>query len=142
MSQPTPRVLVVPELKAIGDSDSVTVILETANGKQAVITNSRRATYGYDQRIEVHGSLGVIDADNHHENTVRIGLADGYQTAPLMNFFMTRYLASYAGEIAEFIACITEDRAPATTGADGIAALKLANACVASVEQGKRITIE
>lgn len=57
---------------------------------------------------------------NHHENTVRIGLVDGYRTAPLMNFFMTRYLASYAGEIAEFIACIEEDREPATTGEDGV----------------------
>jgi len=134
-------VLVNPELGKIGDFDSVNVLLETASGKQAVITNSRRATYGYDQRVEVHGSLGVIDVANHHENTVRIGLADGYRTAPLMNFFMTRYLASYAGEIAEFIACIEEDRAPATTGEDGVTALRIANACVASVNEGKRIAI-
>ncbi|RCW86777.1 inositol 2-dehydrogenase [Paracoccus lutimaris] len=134
-------VLVKPELSDIGDSDSVTVILETASGKQAVITNSRRATYGYDQRIEVHGALGVVDVANHHENTLRIGGADGYTTAPLMNFFMTRYLASYAGEIAEFIACIKEDRAPKTTGADGVIALKLANACVASVAGGRRIAV-
>jgi len=134
-------VLVDPELGKIGDHDSVNVILETASGKQAVITNSRRATYGYDQRVEVHGSLGVVDVSNHHENTLRIGLADGYKTAPLMNFFMTRYRASYAAEIAEFIACVREDRKPATTGEDGVIALKLANACVASAEQGKRIAL-
>jgi myo-inositol 2-dehydrogenase/D-chiro-inositol 1-dehydrogenase len=135
-------VLVDPKLGEIGDWDSVNVILQTASGKLAVVTNSRRATYGYDQRIEVHGSQGVIDVANHHENTVRIGGADGYTTAPLMNFFMTRYIGSYAGEIAEFIASIKEDREPATTGEDGVIALKIANACVESVKQGKRVAID
>ncbi len=134
-------VLVKPELKEIGDSDSATVILETASGKQAVITNSRRATYGYDQRVEVHGSLGVARAENHHENTVVIGNAEGYRSAPLQNFFMTRYTASYAGEIAEFIAALKEGREPATTGTDGVIALKLANACVESVKTGRRVAV-
>ncbi|WP_104663906.1 inositol 2-dehydrogenase [Ensifer adhaerens] len=134
-------VLVKPELKEIGDCDSATVILETASGKQAVITNSRRATYGYDQRVEVHGSLGVARAENHHENTVVIGGAEGYRSAPLQNFFMTRYTASYAGEIAEFISALNQGREPATTGEDGVMALKLANACVESVRTGKRVAI-
>ncbi|PRY82904.1 inositol 2-dehydrogenase [Donghicola tyrosinivorans] len=134
-------VLVKQELADIGDFDSVNVILETASGKQAVITNSRRATYGYDQRVEVHGSAGVVDVSNFHENTVRIGNADGFATAPLMNFFMTRYVPSYAGEMKEFVACIKEDRAPATTGEDGVVALRIANACVASVRDGKRVKI-
>ncbi|MBK5566228.1 inositol 2-dehydrogenase [Ensifer sp. SSB1] len=134
-------VLVKPELKEIGDSDSATVILETASGKQAVITNSRRATYGYDQRVEVHGSLGVARAENHHENTVVVGNAEGYRSAPLQNFFMTRYTASYAGEIAEFIAALKEGREPATTGTDGVIALKLANACVESVKTGRRVAV-
>lgn len=134
-------VLVKPELKEIGDSDSATVILETASGKQAVITNSRRATYGYDQRVEVHGSLGVARAGNQLENTVVVGNAEGFGSAPLQNFFMTRYTASYAGEIAEFIAALKEGREPATTGADGVIALKLANACVESVKTGRRVAI-
>lgn len=134
-------VLVKPELKEIGDFDSATVILETASGRQAVINNSRRATYGYDQRVEVHGSLGVARAENQLENTVVIGSADGYRSASLQNFFMTRYTASYAGEIAEFIASLKEDRAPATSGRDGVIALKLANACVESVRQGRRIAV-
>lgn len=132
-------VLVKPELKDIGDFDSATVILETESGKQAIITNSRRATYGYDQRVEVHGVLGVACAENQLENTVVIGTQEGYSSAPLQNFFMTRYTASYAAEIAEFIACLKEGREPATTGRDGVIALKLANACVESVKQGKRI---
>ncbi|WP_349960129.1 inositol 2-dehydrogenase [Rhizobium sp. ZPR3] len=134
-------VLVKPELKDIGDFDSATVILETASGKQAIITNSRRASYGYDQRVEVHGSLGVARAENQLENMVVIGTQEGYSSAPLQNFFMTRYTASYAGEIAEFIAALKENREPATTGRDGVIALKLANACVESVKQGKRIRV-
>ena len=134
-------VLVEPALREIGDHDSVTVILETASGKQAVITNSRRASYGYDQRIEVHGALGVASVGNHLENQLSIGLADGYHTAPLMNFFMTRYTASYAAEIAEFVACIAEGRAPSVTGADGVAALRLANACVESVARKARVAV-
>lgn len=134
-------VLVKPELKDIGDFDSATVILETASGRQAVINNSRRATYGYDQRVEVHGSLGVAKAENQLENTIVIGNAKGYVSAPLQNFFMTRYTASYAGEIAEFIASLKENREPATSGRDGVVALKLANACVESVKHGKRIAV-
>ena len=134
-------VLMKPELKEIGDFDSATVILETASGKQAVITNSRRASYGYDQRVEVHGALGVVNAENLRENTVTVGTADGYHSAPLLNFFMTRYTASYAGEIAEFVSAIATGRSPATIGADGVRALQLANACVASVEQRRRISV-
>ncbi|WP_024844321.1 inositol 2-dehydrogenase [Paracoccus pantotrophus] len=134
-------VLIQPEFRRIGDYDSATVILETASGRQAVITNSRRATYGYDQRVEIHGSLGVASVGNHRENQLSIGLADGYQIAPLMNFFMTRYTASYAAEIAEFIACIAKDRPPSATGEDGVIALMLANACLESVEKKTRVAL-
>lgn len=134
-------VLIEPKLREIGDYDSATVILETASGRQAVITNSRRASYGYDQRVEVHGSKGVVDVANFHENTLRVGTAEGYISAPLMNFFMTRYIPAYAAEIAEFIASIAEDRAPSATGEDGVIALRLANACVESVEKGRRVKV-
>jgi len=77
-------VLVDPRLAKIDDFDSATVILETAAGRQAVITNSRRATYGYDQRVEVHGSLGVVNAENLHESTVVIGTANGYARPRLL----------------------------------------------------------
>ena len=134
-------VLVDPRLGKIGDFDSATVILETASGRQAVITNSRRATYGYDQRVEVHGSLGVVNAENLHESTVVVGTANGYARPPLLNFFMTRYTASYAAEIAAFIDCLVNDAAPNPSGADGVIALRLANACAQSVKEGRRIRV-
>ena len=134
-------VLVDPALGVIGDHDSVSVILETASGRQAVITNSRRAAYGYDQRIEVHGEKGVVNAENQHMASVVVGTADGYMRPPLQNFFMTRYTASYAAEIAAFIASLTGDRQASPSGQDGLFALKLADACARSAAEGRRIAV-
>lgn len=134
-------VLVDAELGKIGDYDSATVILETASGKQAVITNSRRAAYGYDQRIEVHGSDGVANAENQHMASVVIGTAEGYIRPPLQNFFMTRYTASYAAEIAAFIACLVGNKPAQPSGEEGLIALKIADACARSVSEGRRIAL-
>ncbi|EJN06009.1 inositol 2-dehydrogenase [Phyllobacterium sp. YR531] len=134
-------VLVDPELGKIGDHDSATVILETASGKQAVISNSRRATYGYDQRVEVHGSKGVVSAENQRAVSIEIGDEAGYSKGPLLNFFMDRYTRSYANEIASFIDALTTGKAITPSGADGLAALVLADAATRSVTEKQRITI-
>src|SRR5690606_38212417 len=99
-------VLVDPEIGRLGDYDSANVILRTASGRQAVITNSRRASYGYDQRIEVLGSQGMVAAENRRETNIEIAGAGGFTRPPLLNFFMTRYTAAYAAEIAAFAAAV------------------------------------
>lgn len=134
-------VLVDPEIGKAGDYDSVSVILETASGKQAVISNSRRATYGYDQRIEVHGSKGVVSAENQRPVSIEIANGDGYTRPPLHDFFMTRYTEAYANEIASFIATIEKGAAVTPSGADGLAALALADAAVQSVAEKKQIKV-
>jgi myo-inositol 2-dehydrogenase/D-chiro-inositol 1-dehydrogenase len=134
-------VMVTPEIAEFGDVDTASVILETASGKQAVITNSRRATYGYDQRIEVHGSLGMAAARNHHEPGAVIGNADGFTTPPLQNFFMDRYIPAYTNEIKAFIKSIADDTEPPATGTDGVIALRIADACFESMHTGKRVEI-
>jgi myo-inositol 2-dehydrogenase/D-chiro-inositol 1-dehydrogenase len=134
-------VLTDPAIGTAGDYDSVNVILRTATGKQAIITNSRRATYGYDQRIEVLGSLGSAAALNTAEANVEIADKDGFHRAPLLNFFMTRYVAAYANEIAAFIAAVQTGGPTPTTGADGLAALALADAALASVAQGRAVRV-
>ena len=126
---------------ALGDFDSVNVILRTASGKQAVITNSRRATYGYDQRIEVLGSKGMVAANNQSENRITFADADGFHDAPLLNFFMTRYIAAYANEIASFIAAVEGGTPTATTGHDGLMALALAEAALKSVAEGRAVRV-
>ena len=65
--------------------------IEELAGKIAVITNSRRATYGYDQRIEVHGAKGMLRAGNIHNTTVELATAEGFHEDPILHFFTERY---------------------------------------------------
>jgi myo-inositol 2-dehydrogenase/D-chiro-inositol 1-dehydrogenase len=112
-------VLVDKKIGELGDFDSVSIILSTASGKQCVISNSRRATYGYDQRIEVHGSKGLIAAENQRPVSIEIANGQGYTRPPLHDFFMTRYLDAYANEIASFIAAVNSRAKPSPSGHDG-----------------------
>lgn len=134
-------VLVDPAIGAAGDYDSVTVILETVTGRQAVISNSRRATYGYDQRIEVHGSLGSASAENQRPISIEVATAEGYTRPALHDFFMTRYTEAYANEIAGFIAAIESGALISPSGEDGLLALQLADAALESVRTGRRISV-
>ena len=137
--QAAASVLTDRKIGDLGDYDSLNVILTTATGKQCTITNSRRATYGYDQRIEVHGSLGSVSAQNHQEANIEIADATGYQRPPLLNFFMTRYINAYANEIAAFVDAVTNGTDMPITGEDGLRALELADAALKSVETGQAV---
>lgn len=140
--QAAASVLTDPEIVELGDFDSANVILTTASGKQCIITNSRRAAYGYDQRIEVLGSKGSVFASNHHEANIEVADKDGYHRPPLLDFFMTRYVAAYANEIAAFVAAVRDGAAMPTTGEDGLRALELAEAALKSVETGQAIRLD
>ena len=133
----TAAVLVDPAIGAAGDFDSVQVLLKTASGKQAMISNSRRATYGYDQRIEVHGSKGAVSAENQRPVSIEVATGAGYTRPPLHDFFMTRYTEAYAAEIATFIAALGGKGAAEPSGEDGLIALALADAAVKSVAEGR-----
>ncbi|NGO54273.1 inositol 2-dehydrogenase [Allomesorhizobium camelthorni] len=135
-------VLVDKKIGELGDFDSVSIILSTASGKQCVISNSRRATYGYDQRIEVHGSKGMIAAENQRPVSIEIANGQGYTRPPLHDFFMTRYLEAYANEIASFVAAVNSRAKPSPTGHDGLVALTLADAALKSANQGKTVRVE
>ncbi|MBV0912290.1 inositol 2-dehydrogenase [Anianabacter salinae] len=134
-------VLTDPGIADLGDYDSVNVILRTASGKQCTITNTRRATYGYDQRIEVHGSGGSVSAMNHREANIEVANGAGYTRPPLLNFFMTRYTAAYAAEIAAFVAAVKTGSAMPTTGLDGLRALELADAALQSARTGQAVQL-
>lgn len=135
-------VLVDKEIGKAGDFDSVSVILETASGKQCVISNSRRATYGYDQRIEVHGSKGMVAAENQRPVSIEVANGAGYTRPPLHDFFMTRYTEAYANEIASFIAAMTNGTKASPSGKDGLAALALADAALESATTGKTVHVK
>ncbi len=134
-------VLVDPAIGKAGDYDSVNVILRTAAGRQAVITNTRRASYGYDQRIEVLGSKGMVAAENKREANIEIATADGFTRPPLLNFFMTRYTEAYIAEIAAFVAVVREGKAASPNGRDGLIALALAEAAVKSAHEGRAVKV-
>lgn len=134
-------VLTDPAIGKAGDFDSVQVMLKTASGKQAMISNSRRATYGYDQRIEVHGALGAVTAENQRPVSIEIATAAGYTRPPLHDFFMTRYIDAYAAEIATFIAAVGGKGKAAPTGEDGLVALALAEAALKSVAEGRIVRV-
>ncbi len=123
------------------DYDTATATLTTASGKQCVITNSRRATYGYDQRAEVHGSAGMAAIDNPKLDLLTRGDAQGYSTGPLHDFFMTRYTEAYAHELASFISWARGESVTVPTGVDGLASLLLADAAEQSARSGQTVAV-
>ncbi|MBV2143169.1 inositol 2-dehydrogenase [Falsochrobactrum sp. TDYN1] len=134
-------VLVDPKIGELGDFDSASVILTTPSGRQCVISNSRRASYGYDQRIEVHGSLGAVSAENQRPVSIEVASKDGYNRPPLHDFFMTRYTAAYAAEIGSFIDALDGGKAPSPSARDGLQALALAEAALRSVKEGRTVKV-
>ncbi len=134
-------VLTDDKIAELGDFDSANVILRTASGRQCVITNSRRATYGYDQRIEVLGSGGMLTARNTHQANIELADGAGFRAPPLLDFFMTRYSAAYAAEIAAFCAAVADGTDPPTTGDDGLQALLLADAALQSISTGRMVRL-
>lgn len=133
--------LVDPEIGKAGDVDTAGVMLKTASGKICQISNSRRATYGYDQRIEVHGAKGMLRAENHLENTVEVATEAGYRRAPTLNFFLERYESAYRREMEHFVACLNEGSPVTPTIHDGLQAQMLADAATQSCETGKPVAI-
>lgn len=133
--------LVDPAIGHAGDIDTAVVTLKTASGKMCMINNSRRATYGYDQRVEVHGANGMLKAANKLEHQVEVAGADGFTTAPNKHFFLERYSDAYVAEMEAFIEAIATGTAPNPSIDDGVAAQRLADAAAQSFETGQPVTL-
>ena len=130
--------LVDPAIGEAGDFDTATVTLKTASGKLCQISNSRRASYGYDQRIEVHGAKGLLRAENQLENTVEFADGNGFRRAATEPFFLERYAAAYRAEMEHFVNVIASGAEMTPTGLDGLKAQILADAATASAQDGLR----
>ena len=133
--------LVNPAIGAEGDVDTAAVLLKTARGVVVQISNSRRATYGYDQRIEVHGSLGMIRAGNQHESAVEFAGKQGFLTDPVQNFFLERYADAYRIEMEHFVTALQKGQLPSPSGHDGLMAQKLADAATRSAQTGQSVRL-
>jgi len=130
--------------KAIGDAgdiDTAVVIMETASGKVAQISNSRRAAYGYDQRVEAHGLNGMVHAANVRETTVEFAGAHGFTSDKALNFFLERYEAAYRNELDAFISAVKSRKKPHPDGEDGLKALLLADAAYRSWKTRQRVAV-
>lgn len=124
------------EIGKLGDVDTAVAVLETKSGKICQISNSRRASYGYDQRIEVHGSKGMLSAGNCHATTVMLATERGYQSDPALDFFLERYDQAYKNELTAFIDLIDGNSSSVPDGSDGLKAQILADEADASARDG------
>ena len=135
--------LVDPQIGRLGDIDTACVSMVTASGKQAVILNSRRAAYGYDQRIEAFGSDGMLISDNPKAtgltrySTQSFGAPDRFRA-----FFMERYGDSYRREIETFLRGVVEGTPAPVNAIDGLRTAYLAEAAAASLQLGKAIELK
>jgi myo-inositol 2-dehydrogenase / D-chiro-inositol 1-dehydrogenase len=132
--------LVDPAIGAADDVDTAKVLLRTASGRIALISNSRRSGYGYDQRIEAFGSAGSVRVDNMTASTVSVWDEDGANRAPFQNFFLERYAEAYRLEMDHFAAVLRGEE-PAVGFADGVHALELAEAAGRSYATGRPVAL-
>ncbi|KFG94768.1 myo-inositol 2-dehydrogenase [Burkholderia paludis] len=130
-----------PAVLAAGDIDSAAVTIRTRHGLLCQINTSRRAAYGYDQRFELLGSGGMLQAGNVRPTEVSAWLPGGIATDAPEPFFLERYRQAYAAEIAHFVDALRDGSPVRTTIDDGLAALELAEAALTSWKTGRVIVL-
>jgi myo-inositol 2-dehydrogenase / D-chiro-inositol 1-dehydrogenase len=126
----------------LNDFDTAMVILRTASGKQCHINNSRTAVYGYDQRVELLGTTGMLVSGNRKPHELRRYSATLTETAaPYLNFFIERYREAFDAEITAFVDCVEKGVAPEVGFDDGRKALVLAEAAMKSAAEGRFVNV-
>ena len=133
--------LIDPEIGEVGDIDTAMVLLRFENGAKAVIEGSRKTVYGYDQRLEIFGTQGVLRIENPYRTNVYSVSENGTSSDLNLDFFMDRYETSYLREMEDFIAAIREAKPIPITGEDGIAAMQIAEAAYRSLEENRPIRV-
>jgi myo-inositol 2-dehydrogenase/D-chiro-inositol 1-dehydrogenase len=134
-------VMVDPAIGEAGDLDTAIITLKFENGVLGTIDNSRRAVYGYDQRVEAFGSAGMVDVSNNRPTTAKLSTADCVQEDLPLFFFMERYTESYIAEMREFIRCILEDRIPPVSGIDGRIPVVIGKAARLSYDENRPVKL-
>lgn len=135
-------VLVDPAIGKAGDVDTAIVLLKFANGALGVIDNSRRAAYGYDQRVEVFGEKGMAAGENDGDTTVRVFTAQGVVSDKPQYFFLERYMASFIKEMKAFISAVVHDTPVPVTVDDALSPVVLAMAAKKSWLEHRPVTVK
>jgi myo-inositol 2-dehydrogenase/D-chiro-inositol 1-dehydrogenase len=134
-------VMVDPAIGEAGDVDTAIITLQFANGAIGTIDNSRQAVYGYDQRVEVFGSKGMVVADNNTADRTVYSNAEGVHGALPLYFFIERYTDAYIAEMQAFVECIQIDSAPLVTGVDGRVPVVIGNAARRSLAEHRPVRL-
>ena len=137
----TGGVRVDPQIGEAGDIDTAVITLQFKNGVIATIDNSREATYGYDQRVEVFGSKGMVTVANPLTDTVTFSGSKETRAALPPHFFVERYKPAYLSELQAFFACIQEGTAPPVTGEDGRAPVVMGLAALKSLRENRPVLL-
>jgi myo-inositol 2-dehydrogenase / D-chiro-inositol 1-dehydrogenase len=130
-----------PAIGEAGDLDTVVVVMQHENGAVTTIDNSRQAVYGYDQRVEVFGSAGMVSSDNGGVTTTVLRTAEGSHGPTIPYFFIERYLPSYIAEWNAFLAMVRDDAPSPVTLDDGRAPLLLGLAAWRSVREQRHAAV-
>jgi myo-inositol 2-dehydrogenase/D-chiro-inositol 1-dehydrogenase len=134
--------LVDPGIKEVGDIDAAMIIMRAASGALVHINNSRRCSYGYDQRIEAFGEKGMLQAQNRRPTTVEAWGANVTEARdPVLNFFIERYFEAYMAEINHFVDCVEKRETPLASFTEGREALRLADAALESLRTGQIVRL-
>jgi myo-inositol 2-dehydrogenase/D-chiro-inositol 1-dehydrogenase len=129
-------------LGEMGDIDSAVISLRAKSGAMVQINNTRRCVYGYDQRLEVFGSGGMLLAGNQRATAVQSSTANQTDAAdPLLHTFIQRYADAYAAEVGHFVDCLQSGTFPLTNFADGVEALRIAEAAMESMKTGLTVKL-
>ena len=135
-------VLVDPAIGAAGDIDTAILILTYTDGTMAVIDNSREAAYGYDQRIEVFGSKGMVQANNNFHDSHRLYTKQGINASLPLHFFLERYAIAYRTEMAEYVKSLISGDSISVNGRDGLLSLQIGLAAIKSLQEKRPVKIE
>ena len=137
----TGGVRVDPKIGEAGDIDTTVITLRFQNGVIGTIDNSREAVYGYDQRVEVFGSKGMVTAANPPTDTVTFSGSEGTRAASPPYFFVERYQPAFLAELQAFFTCIRDDTLPPVTGADGRAPVVIGFAALKSLRENRPVLL-
>ena len=135
-------VLVDPAIGAAGDVDTAIITLKFANGAIGVIDNSRKAAYGYDQRVEVFGSKGGITVSNDTPSSAVLSTEEGVFSDKPKYFFLERYKDSFIEEVKDFFDAVLNDKETPVTGIDGLKPVLIGLAAKKSYETGMPVRVE
>ena len=130
-----------PAIGEAGDVDTAVIVLIFKNGCMVTIDNCRKASYGYDQRVEVFGSKGMAWADNNTPHRTGLGNAEGMHTSKPLDFFLERYVDAYLAQMNAFIDSVLKGEEPSVTGIDGRNPVVIALAAKRSMEQGRPVLL-